>query len=483
MKVQFHSLILIPMKKHYFFLILLNFFFAEFAIAQDCESKVVMILNNISTGGYFSGQKVQLISFSTNKVFTETSNAKGEVTFQLPCDERFDVKISNYAAKDEIKSPVRANSMSRRTYSYEADMAEKRLAAAMNAGQKSIVDKAIGKLPDTTFVNGSAMRPPSDLDNYSKLDITLIDLKSQPLSDEQIIFTGRNRNKSFKAVTSPSGHVLVYLPKGDIYNINFQYHKNYRIEELEYSIGTTVVRIDIQYMGTKEYLRRKKAEEERMAQEKKRAAAAIARGSREYEEDKVLETVMDRNNWTNKLLISDVSSEMLDYAKKLANWYIKNRKPGETTQFVLYNNQQRHGSTKPGNAFHLENPDFDELNKLIDYVYANKGLEGAKHDLKGLIVGDGIAKNYKDVILYVDKDAALHDYEYFKQLKAPVHVVLCVDPRRPNAQHLTIAWKMKGSVHTLSGDFTNIGKLVEGDTFEIEGYKYKIMGGEFVLIS
>lgn len=470
------------MKICYSYAIILSFFFVGFSSAQDCQSNVKMILNNISNGGRFSGQTVELTSTSDNQVYTETSNAQGEVTFLLPCDERFDVKISNYASKDEIKSPGSNNSTSTRNYSYEADMLEKRKAFAMDETQKAVVDRAIAKLPETTVVKGSTMRTPRDMDNYTKLDITLVGLESQYLVNEEIAFSGRKRNKSIKAHTNSSGHVRVYLPKGDIYSINFEYHDNYRLEEVEYSKGTGQVRIKIMYMGTKEYLRRKKVEEERLAQEKINAAAALAAGRHESTTDKVLEIVMDRNQWKNKLLISDVSSEMLAYALKLAKWYDTNRKPNETTQFVLYNNGLRKVGAKSGIAYHMASPDYDSLLNLIDYVYARTDVESAKYDVEGLIANDGIEKTYEDVIFFVDKDAPLSDYEFFKQIKAPIHVVLCVDARRPNPQHLMLAWKTKGSVHSISGDFTDIGKLREGDTFKMEGYEYKIMGGEFVLM-
>jgi len=449
--------------------------------AQDCQSTVKLILFNISSGLNFSGQTVELSSSSSDSVYRQVSDAKGEVTFILPCGQRFDVSISNYASKDEIMSPARPNSSATRKYSYEADMIQKRKDFAMDEEQKAAVDRAFVNLPDTTFIKGSRMVTPRPISNYTTLDISLRGLDSKPLVNEEIIFSGRNRNKSFKAKTSSAGHVRLYLPKGDVYTINFRYHKDYRVEEVEYSKGTAQVRIDIQYMGTKEYLRRKKEEEERMERERKQAALAIAQGGREYTEDMVLETVMDRNNWTNKLLISDVSYEMLSYAHKLAKWYNENLKAGETTQFVLYNNGQQREKGESGSAFLMVSPQYDSLVKLIDYVHKNRQMEKANNTLKRLIEGNGISKTYKDVILFVDKDAGLQDYEYFKQLKAPVHVVLCVDDRRPNPQHLTVAWRTKGSVHSLSGDY-DLGKLREGDTFKMEGFEYKIMGGEFVLI-
>lgn len=470
------------MKKLYTFVLALSCLFVTSAQAQDCQSTIKLVLFNISSGGHFSGQTVELISTKTSLEYKQTSDAKGEVTFILPCDERFEVTISNYASKEEIVTPARANSSSTRTYSYEADMIQKRKDFAMDDTQKAAVDKAMASLPDTTFVKGSTMPTPRIMENYSSLDITLIGLDSKPLVAEEIVFTGTNRNKSIKAQTSAAGNVRVYLPKGDLYTINFKYHDAYQIKEVEYSKGTSQIRINIMYMGTKEFLRRKKAEEERMAEEKREAAIALAGGGHEYNRDKVLETVMGRNNWTNKLLITDVSYEMLSYALKLADWYRSNLKSDQTTQFVLYHNGKQRLGSESGSAFHLVSPEYDSLVKLINYVHEGAGLEKAKYDLKGLIDGGGISQTYDDVILFVDKDASLHDYAYFKNLKAPVHVVLCVDQRVANAQHLTIAWKTKGSVHTISGDFNDIGKLKEGDNFVLEGTKYKIMGGEFVLI-
>ena len=470
------------MKKSYILFLLFPFIITHFSLAQDCQSTVILKLNNISTGEFFSNQTVEVVSISSTKVYTGITDIHGEVSFQLPCDERFNVTISNYADLVEIKSPSHANSKYTRNFSYEANMLEKREMFAMNETQKKVVDRAVANLPDTTFIHGSRMRQPRDVVNYTTLSITLIGLEQQYLVNEEIVFSGKKRKISFKAHTNSNGNARFYLPKGDVYTVNFKYHDNYSVEEVKYSKGTSNVRVKISYMGTKEFLRRKKAEEKRVEQERKRALMAQKNVSPEYKDDQVLEVVMDRNKWKNKLLISDVSAEMLTYALKLASWYDKNRKGDEYTQFVLYNNGQTSRGPKSGSAFHMISPEYQKLVDQINYVYANKGLETSNYNIEGLIVGDGIQKNYDDVILFVDKDASLMDYMYFKQLKAPVHIVLCVDSRRPNAQHLTIAWITKGSVHSLLKDYNNIGQLVEGDSFEMEGYTYKIMGGEFVLM-
>jgi hypothetical protein len=469
------------MKKVFYLLVLSIFFFSVSGAAQDCTSNVTLILNNTS-GGFHAGQTVKLISLSDATEYDEKSDAKGQVVFALPCDQRFDVKIANYPYKGQVKSSSYNNSSSTMNYSYGPNMVENQKNFAMDDAQKKTVDMAINQLPDTTRIPGSTMRQPHDMENYATYDIILKGLDSKPLVGEMITFSGTERNKSFKGKTSSSGRVHLYLPKGDVYQVNFQYHSNYRIQEVKYSKGTATARIDIMYMGTKEFLRRKKEEEERAKAEKIRVAQALRKSNNEFTEDKVLETVLDRNfkKWEDKLIICDVSYEMMPYAAKLAEWYERNEAAEEHTQFVFFfNGIIRDGGTTTG-TYHQTAQGYDSLIALIRDVHSNQKGKDAKYDIEGLINGDGVKNSYKDVLLIIDKDRTMYDYEQFMKLKIPVHIVLCVDPRRVNPQHLEVAWKTHGSIHTSTEDITDMGKYVEGDTLTIEGVKYQIMGGKFV---
>ena len=89
-----------------------------------------------------------------------------------------------------------------------------------------------------------------------KFEVKSLDYTS--LVDETVIFTGKNRNKSFKGTTNDRGILIVYLPKGDEYSINFLYNKNFAMKDIPFSKGTSQASSNIQYIGTKEILRRKK---------------------------------------------------------------------------------------------------------------------------------------------------------------------------------------------------------------------------------
>jgi hypothetical protein len=51
------------------------------------------------------------------------------------------------------------------------------------------------------------------------------------------------------------------------------------------------------------------------------------------------------------------------------------------------------------------------------------------------------------------------------------------------SDYLLIAWKTKGSIHTIEQDITDIAKMSEGQEIKIGNISYRIMGGEFVRLN
>ena len=69
-------------------------------------------------------------------------------------DQTFDLLISNYTQKKEVRSAEQNGAKTQRSLSYVPDMAEKDKAFAMSEKQKSEVDLTAQELPDTIFVKG-----------------------------------------------------------------------------------------------------------------------------------------------------------------------------------------------------------------------------------------------------------------------------------------------------------------------------------------
>ncbi|MFN5147449.1 MAG: hypothetical protein ACK5EK_00445 [Flavobacteriia bacterium] len=478
--------------------------------AQDCATKVTLILNNIK-GGVFPGQAVTLRSLNDGKEYKQTSNSKGEVVFALPCEQKFDVQISNYTRKDEITSPPRNGGYSIQNFSYSADMKQKDALFAMTDPEKATVDKAMNALPDTTFIKNALMTRPVQIDLYSTFTITLKDLDSKPLVNEQVVLTGEKRKKSFKGRTNVKGEILLYLPKGDTYSLNFLYHKDYRKQEVEYRKGTSNAGMSLMYLGTAEILRRKKAEEERIKAEE-------ARLKREREEfikwckelkiteeeghrrklleesgmglDTVVMAVLHRNKWSEKLIVCDLTGSMNPYANQLSAWYQLNYKKETNLQFVFFNDgdskadhQKVIGST--GGIYYQSSKGLDSLIVMMSKVRnAGHGGDCPENNMEALIKGIKLAKPYKELVMIVDNYAPVKDISLLKNFNKPVHIILCgSDNGEVLLDYLLIAWKTKGSVHTIEEDIYKIAGMLEGESIVVGGVTYRIMGGEFVRVT
>lgn len=489
------------------FLALFFLFHHSHVSAQECTSQITLNLKNVE-GGVYPNQTVTFKSADGNE-FTKKSNAKGEVIFDLPCDEKFEVSISNYTHEVEMFSPKSNGSWAVRTFTYMPNMAENDKYFNMNEGEKSTVDKALIRLPDTTFFKGAVMRRPVDIQNYSTLSITLKDLENGPLMNEEVTMTGLNRNKSFKGKTNSSGQIQFYLPKGDKYSLNFKYNKSFTHQEVRYSRGTATMRLDLMYIGSKEIERRMKEEEERIKREEerlkreheeflawcKKEGLTEAEGHRKRlmessgTKDTVVMAVLNRNRWYEKLIVCDLTGSMDPYANQLAVWYQLHYKKEKNLQFVFFNDGDSKsdaskviGST--GGIYYQPGKGMDSLIILMSKVRSRgNGGDCPENNMEALIKGVRMANPYKELVMIVDNNAPVKDIELLKDFNRPVHIILCGAYKHILTDYLQIAWKTKGTIHTIEEDITKIAAMSEGETVKVSGVTYKIMGGEFVRIS
>jgi hypothetical protein len=491
--------------------ILLIPLFLRCLTSTACESTIVIKLEN-NRGGFFSGQKVSLISRADKSVYSAVSNASGEAVLSVPCLEMFDVIISNYTKKMEVE----ANEGGRATYtlSYAFDMVQKQKSFAMTEGERAAVDKHFSTLADTTFMKTSVMLPPrSMMDYYALTVISIKNIAGGPLADETVVITGRKRKKNIKASTDKAGRILTYLPKGDTYDLNFKYHKNYFSSDVDYTKGSTDIKLHFSYLGAKEVERRMKEEAERIAAEEKRlkeereafekrcAAAGLTleechrREAERYlrgeigSTDTVVSYVLKRNNWNDKLIVCDVTGSMDPYTAQVALWYRLNYLQDKNLQFVFFND----GDNKPdehkvigktGGIYYSASKGIDSLDRFMSKVRAKgSGGDCAENNMEALIKGVKMAKPFKELIMIADNNAPVKDIELLSSFNTPVHIILCDAANRIEPDYLKLAWKTKGSVHTIEEDIITLSRLSEGQQIKIGGTTYKIMGGEFVNLS
>jgi len=503
--------------------------------AGQCESTEIIKLKN-TNGSVYSGKKVTLTAKSDGKKYEGTSSMKGEVELAVPCDAMFDIAIADYTRQKEVQSAKGEGGLVMRTFTYEPDMAAKDKRFAMNTEEQSIVDDAIAELPDTIVVKGSVMtKPPAPalkngptlvrvdkmmaapdlMDCYTQLTITIKDIDNGALADEAVSIIGEKRHKNIKAKTDKNGRLLVYLPKGDKYFLNFKYNKNFISTECQYTKGSAKAELSFSYLGTKEIERRKKIEAERIAEEAKRIKEEAEKFEKECKKlgitveegrrretiawisnagktaDTVVSVVMNRNkNWSEKLIVCDLTGSMSPYAAQLAAWYQLSYLKEKNLQFVFFNDgdnkpdsQKKTGST--GGIYYAPSKGVDSLFVTIAKVAAaGWGGDCPENNMEALIKGVKMAKPYKELVMIADNNAPVKDIQLLGKFDAPVHIILCgVYDDNVLTDYMNIARKTKGSIHTMEQDLTTLASLSEGQEVRIGNTVYRIMGGEFVRTS
>ncbi|HYG01181.1 MAG TPA: hypothetical protein VD927_01995 [Chryseosolibacter sp.] len=481
------------------------------AIAQECQSSISVKLENIR-GGVYAGKEVILKSRVDGTTFSTKTGSDGIAELTVPCNELFDVSISNYTRKVEIISPMSGKIT--QTLSYAPDMVEKQKLMTMTTSEIETVDNFFKSLPDTIFLKTSVMPPPVKQDLYSWVVISLKDLTGAPLRNETMTITGRARNKSIKGATDKSGRLLCYLPKGDAYDIGFKHHPRYYYTDCAYTKGTSDIKLNFSYIGTKEMERRLKEEHERIvaeetrlrrekeAFEKRCEALGLSKEEchkREIEryktgeipfEDTVIHVVMKRNNWQKKLIVCDVTGSMSPYVAQLSAWYQLNLLREKTATFVFFNDGDNMPDNKKiigktGGIYYSRATTADSLNVLMSKAQARgSGGDAPENNMEALLFAIAKAKEFDHVIMIADNHAPVKDIRLLTHLNVPVHIILCgtggavIEP-----DYLQIAWKTKGSVHTIEDDIYTLARLSEGQEVNVQGIKYKIMGGEFIAVN
>lgn len=487
------------------------FLFTSAVYAQNCETTMTIILENYS-GGYFINKQITISELEGNAIFKAKSNYKGKAVFTLPCNTYFNINVSNYSKTKKIKTHNINGVSATRVLKYNADNIQKAKAFKMSDNESKSVNNTANTVSDTVIINTSYMKRPKNIEHFSEVHIMLKNIDEGALKNEKIWLTGEKRGKTIQIVTNSIGKTKVYLLKGDIYSLNFTYNKNYSSIESAYTKGTSKIDLKYTYLGTKEIELRKKIEEIRIAKEEERLFAeeerfkeyckkhkiSIEEGRRrkteEYIEnynsykDTVVSTVLNRNKWSEKLIVCDLTGSMSPYSSQLLVWYKLHYLKEKNLQFVFFNDgDQKYDSEKKigetGGIYYSQSKGIDSLFSFTTKVSANgNGGDCAENNIEALIKGTKMAKPFKELIMIADNNAPVKDIELLKDFNIPVHIILCGCYNQVLSDYLLIAFKTKGSIHTIEQDITKIGKMNEGENILINNITYRIMGGEFVRI-
>ncbi len=201
----------------------------------------------------------------------------------------------------------------------------------------------------------------------------------------------------------------------------------------------------------------------------------------------VVFNVLKRNTqWKNKLIVADLTGSMYPYAQQMSTWLKLHFVKDTTSQhFVFFNDgdkkrdeDKKIGAT--GGLYHCKAKNIDDLISTMELtIKKGQGGDAPENVIEAIIYGLNKSGKVEDVVLIADNWAKVRDIKMLARVKVPVRVVLCgvYEGMEINEDYLNIAYKTKGSVHTIEQDITDLMKQSTGKKFNINGVDYIIKNG------
>ena len=203
--------------------------------------------------------------------------------------------------------------------------------------------------------------------------------------------------------------------------------------------------------------------------------------------ENVVFKVFTRNKtWKNKLIVVDLTGSMYPFGRQVSTWLKLHFLRDSTSQhFVFFNDGDRKkdedkkiGAT--GGLYYCRAKNSEDLINTMDLtVKKGQGGDAPENPVEAILYGLTKSGKVEDVILIADNWAKVRDIKLLSKIKTPVRVILCgvMEGMEINEEYLNIAYKTKGSVHTIEQDITELISQTAGKKFSINGVDYIIKNG------
>ncbi len=200
----------------------------------------------------------------------------------------------------------------------------------------------------------------------------------------------------------------------------------------------------------------------------------------------VLNVFKRNNNWKKTLIVADLTGSMYPYAQQVSTWLkLHFTRDSLRQSFVFFNDgdnkkdeDKKVGVT--GGVYFCTATNVDQLVTAMNLCIRNgQGGDAPENVIEAILYGLKKKKTVENVVLIADNWAKVRDINLLPRVKVPVRVLLCgvTEGMEINADYLNIAYKTKGSVHTIEQDITNIIQQTSNKKFTINGVDYIIKNG------
>ncbi len=336
-----------------------------------------------------------------------------------------------------------------------------------------------------------------------------------PVENEAIVVESKKGGKQYKGKTSKNGTCLFAVPLDDTYFINISQAKNVIQTKVESEVPIYLYDCLILYPSTKEILEQKRIDSIRLAERdilfKKLYATKITDEKPHLKENIITEAVplktklkedsqyfektgnvvcavlyRFQQKWNSKMIVTDLTGSMYPYMRQLLLWHSLKMMTNENNDYVFFNDGDNKsdyskviGST--GGIYYTDSDSADIIiEKMNETMQNGNGGDGPENDLEALLYAQSKKNSFSELILIADNYSPVKDISLLEKLNVPVRIILCgTDWGGINPDYIEIAYKTKGSLHTIEQDITSLGELVNGNTLTIFNQTFIFSNGKF----
>lgn len=468
------------------------------------------------------GIEVNIVQEASRQVWRGYTGPYGEVFFLLPKGKDYRVDAGDQQGLRSLSLPNSRN---------------ERVSCTVTCADKAFSETAHG---DTLYQRIS----PAQMPNRERvfLHLKMLDLDDQPLDEEVVYFAAKKTGKVYIAQTNPLGDAYLMLPKGETFCISTRFDADMKCFDMPQNDRAGKLTLTINTIGTKAILKRKAERarllavrdsifEARRIQDSIQDALYTQRRLLKEEDflyqlgrgehpDSVQKRIDNRtarsrdglaldehffeknqeavnatlhrmrSTWKHKVIVTDVTCSMSPYIDQIIIWHALRLVQGGENRYIFFNDgdgksQEQKLIGQTGGLHSVDQiVDLSELIKAMRHAtsFGCSG-DGPENDLEALLAGAKKLSGLDELILIADNYSDVRDIELLSQLQVPVRIILCGTEYGVNEEYLNLAWKTKGSVHTIEQDIDGLAELANGATIEIGGLKYRVSRGQFIQVT
>ncbi len=210
---------------------------------------------------------------------------------------------------------------------------------------------------------------------------------------------------------------------------------------------------------------------------------------RVFQADSTFVNVMNRNEFfENAIFVTDLTGSMYPYSAQVLRWIQKKENRKKVSRFVFFND----GNRKPNHRKEIGKTGGVYVQNAKEYkpilakakLTMSKGSGGdkAENNIEAILKGIETYPSCSEIVMIEDNWAPVKDMTLLKQIKKPVHVIVCGVYKYIHTDYLNIAYATGGTLHAIDDDVIDFTSLKDGETIKIIGVNYRLKNGKFLRV-